>query len=697
MISVTVVVRLSLRTLLLVAVVMALQVPTSAGRQVLTGDEVPVSVALRQAYEAMRGPVEGRERGEVQLKEVLYAYPSHKRAREVDLWRRYRFGGSFMPVIRHELRERAATRLIEEDSSSAGAHLVLGLLEMDLFREAHNRVQLPSRLAEGNRIDSWLGFVDVAIEKTGDQTLVSLFDSELLGARARLVRDDDVATSHADRAREYLTTALADPFWAAEAGRSLAELGIRTRDGELIARVAARLAAHGEFEAQAQEYWTLHYILRGQVDRALESHAAAVEAMDTNRRVQVEDLQVLAPPSQVAADSTRDNWLDRDPLWMTEGNERAAEHLARVVAVELLFGTPDDPGRALFSDPGQLVLRYGIPSETVQFSSDVDGYMLLNYPDQYYLFHDMAKAGKWIFFSSSAAALTGPRSVAPQWERDFALRAREAFELQPDIGRVPSLTRTDMDTAWYVFPDGEQLSGGGQMSVVAAWCAPEDFADLVVEMGMYAVADGSQRIRHLREWKASVRRNQQGATCHADTQHADVPVGMWRLSLEAVARDAYAVSRHRVAVSTMSSVVPARLIVDREPGAAPPAGFFERGDVWIQPLVPAKIRADEPVSVYAEVTGIPPATGLILIEAVLRKRRDETRRRWFRGGQQEAVSVRFKQDVTGARAAVRVALDVSNVEPGAYDLVVRVTGGDEESYATENRTTLIVLEDVDAR
>ncbi len=679
--------------LLLAAALILLILPENVPAQRLSGGGDGVQVQIREAYMALRGPAEGRQQGEELLQEVLSAHPAHSRARELDVWRRYRFGGSFMPIVRHELRERAAMRLVNEDSSSAGAHLVLGLLEMDLFRPAHNRVQLPAGLAEGNRIDAWLGFVDVAIERAGDDTFVSLFDGEILGDRARLVRDDDVANAHADKAREHLSLALKDPFWAGEAAESLVELALRTRDDELLVEVARGLGAHDAFERQAAEYWTLHHIMRGEADAALNSYTTAVEAMDPARRAQVEDLTVLAAPGQTSVDSTREDWLDKDPLWMTDGNERAAEHLARVVAVERLFGRFDDPYQALSSDPGQLVLRYGIPSETVQFSSDTDGFLLLNYPDQYYLFHDMAKAGKWIFYSSSAAALTGPRSVAPQWERDFTLRAREAFEERPEVGRVPRRVKNGMDAAWYVFPHGRAAADGGQMVVVAAWCLPEEFTHENIDMGLYAVADGSENIRHLSEWSADGTGT--GKTCNAEMKRAEVSSGSWRFSLEALGKSSYAVSRRDVKAQLISSIVPARIIVDREQGMPVPDGFFEQGDVWIEPLLPATVRVDEPVSVYAEVTGIPMDATSIRIETVLRAQREEEGRRWFRRGRDEAVSVRFEQDVSGSRAAIRVVLDMSNVAPGAYDLVVRVTSGSDDSYATENLTTVIVDEDAD--
>lgn len=686
--------RSLLRMLVLAALLSALVASDSVARQVPPGEQGTLDATVQMVYDLLRGTDEDRAEGEALLQHVLDGHPTHTRAREVDIWRRYRFGGSFMPVVRHEMRERAARQLLRDDSLNAGAHLVLGLLELDLFRQSHNRVQLPSRLSEGNRIDSWLGFVDVAVERSDKDTLVSLFDGEFLNARARLVRDDDVSGRHAERARGHLETAISDAFWASEAGDGLAELAVRTRDGALLEFVATQLERHAN-TARAHELWTLHHIMGGRTEEALRSHDAARRSMKASRLRQVEDLRTVAAPSMMAADSVDQDWMDKDPLWMTEGNERAAEHMARVVVVELLFGSYLSPERALFSDPGQLVLRYGIPSETVRFSSDQDGFLLLNYPDQYYLFHDMAKAGTWIFYSSSAAALTGPRSVTPQWERDFALRAQEAFENQPDIGRIPDKDRVDMNTAWYVFSDGKGAPGRDGLTAVAAWCAPESLRSENVRMGMYAVERNGQQVVLRKEWSGSPGTGDGSEHCRTNTRQVRLPAGRWRMSLEAVATSTYTVSRHEAVVSTMSSIVPARLIVERDPESAPPDGFFERGDLWIEPLVPAAVPSNEPVSVYAEVNGIPEDVESVSIEAVLGPRSGDEGRRWFGRGRKEAVSVRFEQDVTGSWAAVRLVLDVSNVDPGAYDLVVRVTGGHGNFFTTENRAMLVVLEDAD--
>jgi GWxTD domain-containing protein len=59
-------------------------------------------------------------------------------------------------------------------------------------------------------------------------------------------------------------------------------------------------------------------------------------------------------------------WRARDPLYLTERNEREAEHAARVALAELLFGEPQRGVRGWETDRGQILIRYGRPRQVWQ-------------------------------------------------------------------------------------------------------------------------------------------------------------------------------------------------------------------------------------------------------------------------------------------------------------------------------------------
>jgi GWxTD domain-containing protein len=92
---------------------------------------------------------------------------------------------------------------------------------------------------------------------------------------------------------------------------------------------------------------------------------------------------LLADPDSTAPNTTaiRKFWTGRDPLFLTEYNERLLEHCQRVAYANLRFGDPlkGNPGWA--TDKGQVYIRYGHPVALVarpaEFNTGVDlpGYM----------------------------------------------------------------------------------------------------------------------------------------------------------------------------------------------------------------------------------------------------------------------------------------------------------------------------------
>jgi len=54
-------------------------------------------------------------------------------------------------------------------------------------------------------------------------------------------------------------------------------------------------------------------------------------------------------------------WRARDPVFLTPGNERLADHLARLAYVDIAYGTPQSGIRGRWTDRGSAWLRYGRP------------------------------------------------------------------------------------------------------------------------------------------------------------------------------------------------------------------------------------------------------------------------------------------------------------------------------------------------
>ena len=63
-------------------------------------------------------------------------------------------------------------------------------------------------------------------------------------------------------------------------------------------------------------------------------------------------------------------WNLRDPLHLTEYNERILEHYSRVAYANLRFSIPDQNIKGWQTDRGQIIIRYGIPKSRLILRSD---------------------------------------------------------------------------------------------------------------------------------------------------------------------------------------------------------------------------------------------------------------------------------------------------------------------------------------
>lgn len=107
--------------------------------------------------------------------------------------------------------------------------------------------------------------------------------------------------------------------------------------------------------------------------------ASALPGLDDAGRRMFQDLATVLPAvdegpwaelDEAQQDSLRTAfWRQRNPLHLTDINERLLEHMARVATAELLFGEPDTGLRGWQTDRGQVLIRYGLPQEIWQEST----------------------------------------------------------------------------------------------------------------------------------------------------------------------------------------------------------------------------------------------------------------------------------------------------------------------------------------
>lgn len=623
---------------------------------------------------------------------LLRRISDNPEANELLLWYRYRYGGSFLPFARQMARERATRRALEGDSLLPVANLIAGLADLDAFRASDGAVHLPVRFSDGNSIDRWLGIVDLELENGN----ASLVDREYSGAEVSLVYDQSVSARYRESATGHLLLALQEirepGLWHATV-HGFAELALYSGDTVLGLGAARRLT-----KERPNSFWgpvleTLFLVQSNDLAGATAAAEMAMGRMDLKERREWSDVERISRPRDVSDKVALDDWLDRDPRWSTTGNERHAEYVARMAMAHLLFGSERTGRKGWETDPGKVIVRYGMYQERVRTTSDEDAYLVLHYGNDFFVFHDMAKSGEWIFYSSSAADLQGPRSVAPQWERDFAIRSRERFDARPLHSTVDDLRTDVLRGSFY------RLGHGDERTVVAAYCMDVPIGtEGNVDMGLFkaplprANDDPSLEERSpipVDSW--SLPPSDFGAcTSHVRSWH--MPGASDRLALEASYGARWSSIRRSLPARGesdrfMSDLIPA-LFIDHESTKEAAPGYFVRGHRAIAPMVEARVAAGTDVSVYFEVDGWSDGTP-VRIEAILVEDVDGPSRSFVRRlfGRADAarVSVAFDDRVDGSRMDRDFILGTENVEPGHYLIAVLVTNlvdGTEREQST---------------
>lgn len=588
---------------------------------------------------------------------------------DLALWYRYRHGGTFLPVFRDMARERATRQALRHDSLRGIPNLIAGLQELDALRASDGAVQLPVRFTDGNGIDTWLGLVDLRLA----DGRVSLYDSGVTGDEAPLVYDASASMRHREAAMHHLLLALQyldEPGLWLDTVRGFAEVALYGSDHMLGLGAARRLSAEQPASAWGPVYETLFLYLDGQYTAAADAAERALVRMSDNERLEWQDLDRVRRPREVSSGRASDDWLDRDPRWSTPGNEAQAEVMARMAMADLLFGDPRSGRQGWETDPGKVIVRYGMYQERVRTTSDRDAFLVLHYGSEFFVFHDMAKSGEWIFYSSSAADLQGPRSVSRQWARDFTIRSRERFDARPTTSDVDAY-RTDVLKGTVY-----RLGNGADRVLVAAYCMNVPIGtegDVGLEL-LHAAKGTDVDPSVVAHWTMAPA---DFGACAPKVTDVVVPGDADRVAFEATYGGRWSSIRKDLparenASSVMSDLIPASLIEHDVDPAEWPDALIREGRA-IVPLVEPRVASGAGLSIYFELEGMQPDTP-VRIEAILVEVPAEpVRRRWFDRPEAARVSVAFEDRAEDRRLARDFILSTETVAPGTYVVAVRVT------------------------
>ncbi len=138
----------------------------------------------------------------------------------------------------------------------------------------------------------------------------------------------------------------------------------------------------------------------GRMEEAAAWYERAKKVMPDEERALLEDVSLVSTPEESALvqEPSRESrpavnaalWKKRDPLFLTETNERMMEHYGRFAYACLRFGMPAKGVGGWQTDQGKIFIRYGSPEYMQKTRPDMkcESYALWEYPNFSFSFVD---------------------------------------------------------------------------------------------------------------------------------------------------------------------------------------------------------------------------------------------------------------------------------------------------------------------
>lgn len=425
--------------------------------------------------------------------------------------------------------------------------------------------------------------------------LTSLVDDESAAMLSEYRRALELVPAHRGARRRVLARAVSTGSWSA------------------VVEEAHRYAAAAPDEPWSAAFLGMALVWAGQGREAEPHFRRALAGLEPADRAVFEDLRpLLTREREVAWDTLGADargrmaevyWSRADPLFLTSWSEREQEHYARVALAELLFGEPQTGHRGWESPRGQILVRYGRPTEVWQIARDEQ------------LAGRGSGGGRWIFWNydphrpsfifEKKLSFTGVQhmrgSLSYAHQQDLKGAAPTAFEPPfEDAGPIATqVARFRADD-----PDRWDVAIFAKLPETGLAASPRD----TVRRGLFLVhAPSNVRVA------ADSLRGPIGAG-RLDLRAGGVRPGIYRYSIEAasadyraasVARGELVVGRYAPSGLRVSDLLLAALVT--APADATP-GTWRKMD--IEPLRCLRVPESRLVGALFELYGLDTADGL---------------------------------------------------------------------------------------
>ncbi|MEN8376077.1 MAG: GWxTD domain-containing protein [Gemmatimonadota bacterium] len=616
--------------------------------------------------------------------------------------------------------ERAGTM---PPADRARLHYELGKVYESWWIDWQGLVQIP-RTAQGHWSCGGVGSGSAADSTDVDATATGLagrFGSfavrcppEWWEALATVVPIEELKAEDRDRMLRHFRLALAAHPGHVDAAVAL--LGHLADDAdwteyEVVARSLVEAAPD---EARSHLFMGLGLHRQGRSTSAAEHFGLGIDLLEEEARGVFSDLTPLLPADvaeryrEMDAESKRRSdetiLASKDPLYLTEVNERALEHLARVAWAELKYSAPASETRGWDTEIGHIFIRYGEPVRALQccYGGQTDMSPIA-----------LARFQYWSY------GPTGPNFYFWRFRtRRRARLAETAKTLADNLTRVmPEAYRPVNPTATHPIPLQITRFRGARADLIRL----ELYAAVPLDSLQVAAGDSLQAgvflfdQAHAPVWRRvhDVAVTDPGVVL---TYRVEVPESTLRYAIEAreVGPDTLPRPVARVAGPVradpfgpglaISDLLLADLIQPRVEGAS------ERDQLTIVPNRGLAFEALDPVHIYFEVYGLQrdgdgaatyeaeltvtevSAEGRSLFARVLRGAVD-----LFSGGGDEQQSVRWERTalIEGDMAPDFLRIALPDLQPGSYRVLLAITDSATGRRVERERDFVVVPDAVD--
>ncbi len=600
----------------------------------------------------------------------------------LDLWKDYRYGSSFMPTVRERLQLGRAKELLEADPSDPIANLVVGMLRLEDQRALDNAVRLTLGVGMGDISEMLFYEATAVLDRSTGQIA---FRSDRGADDIMVLRNDDPMHEVSENAIRALIRASARGPLRSVAVRYMTEATIRggrVRDGEFLLK--EYVSMYPESSRGHLLLGLLNYMLIND-QQAEEAFEQALNLMDEEDRhpwlnpQSVVSTEVASGYREVTDAEMNDFWIRQDREWSRPGNERRTEHMGRMAYADVIWGRPELDMRGWETEPGQVLIRYGFPEARLQFQtgSEInqqggDRFHILHYGNRYWIFQDLAKAGKPIFYSPPADHYQGGRAIVAS---DWALQAKEQFRDNPLESDLETLGKLTLEVLPSVFEDEEGRTVIAPICIKGAAFSRGDSLQTFDRLVGAPVPPASGTSPIL---------NASGCPSALAVMNTDGRARQF--SLEIRDGDFWSVGRFDIAEAEQdarsmraSDILFADLIVEHDATEPIPEGMLVRNDLLIRPVAEPRTNRGMAINLYAEVYGLDHREGgELAIEAILAEGGSASvgssfLGRLFRSRDDAAVSVAFVDEIHSNSHGRPLILETEDLEPGLYTIAIRFT------------------------